>query len=95
MQSLLADKMPSARHNLFIMGFIHIYKFASNKCTVLKLAHFIAARKTAILYQDFEWQPTLIRTVAHLRVCVCAGWLCTSRLAPASWYFSQQRQAES
>lgn len=57
MQSLLADKMPSARHNLFIMGFIHIYKFASNKCAVLKLAYFIAARKIATLYQDL-WIST-------------------------------------
>lgn len=46
--------MPSARQDLFIMGFIHIYKFASNKCTVLKLAHFIASRKKNLqLYSRF------------------------------------------
>jgi hypothetical protein len=50
LQLWLADKMPSARQDLFIMGFIHIYKFASNKCTVLKLAHFISARKKLQLY---------------------------------------------
>lgn len=93
--------MPSASHNLFIMGFIHIYKFASNKSTVLKLAHFIAARKTAILYQDFarQWRthvPTLIRTDAHLCVYVQAGCaVCTSRLLPAFWYLNPQGQAES
>lgn len=50
LQLWLADKMPSARQDLFIMGFIHIYKFASNECTVLKLAHFILARKKLQLY---------------------------------------------
>lgn len=67
--------MPSASHSVFIMGFIHIDKFASNKCTVLKLAHFTAARKTAVLYEDFEYQ---LRAHAYLhgsrqpRTCVGA-----------------------
>jgi hypothetical protein len=44
MHPLLANKMPSAGHDLFIMGFIHIYKFASNKCS-FKTGTFYSSQK--------------------------------------------------
>ena len=83
--------MPSARQDLFIMGFIHIYKFASNKCTVLKLAHFISARKklqltVGVLVRVLSSEETCRMNLSISKyVCVCVCGLLFIRIMYRLW----------